>query len=65
MAVLGDPTTKTTLDDGTEIWKWRYTESRSSSGSVFLLLSTSDSKDHQNNTFVQFENGLVSKAWRD
>ncbi len=65
LALLGDPTTKTSLDDGVEIWKWRYTESRSSSGHIFLLLDASSSKDEQHNTFVEFEHGVVAAAWRD
>jgi outer membrane protein assembly factor BamE (lipoprotein component of BamABCDE complex) len=65
LAILGEPTTKNPLEDEVEIWKWRYTESRSSSGHIIFLLNASNSKDRQYNTFVEFEDGLVSKAWRD
>src|SRR5690606_24826303 len=38
LAVLGPPTNKSTLDDGSELWKYSYRKAKSSSGSVFLLL---------------------------
>jgi len=36
-ATLGAPTSKTTVDDGSEIWRWTYTESKAGSGAVFLI----------------------------
>lgn len=64
-SVLGAPTTQTPIDDATEIWRWTYSESRTSSAKVFLLLSDSNRSNVEKSTFVEFLNGEVSKAWRD
>lgn len=64
-AVLGTPTAKSPLDDGTELWRWTYVERRSGSGSVFLLIDADESKETHGATFVQFRDGVVVKKWRD
>lgn len=63
--VLGEPTTKTSLADGSEIWKWSYTRKRSSAGGVFLLIGSSSAEETVGATFVQIKDGVVVKAWRD
>ena len=65
LATFGEPTSRTKLEDGGEIWRWRYTETRSSSGTVILLLSSSNRTEKQHNTFVEFRDGVVVKTWRD
>jgi outer membrane protein assembly factor BamE (lipoprotein component of BamABCDE complex) len=64
-ALIGDPTNKTVLDGGTEIWKWRYTERKNSSGTVIFLLSADNKTETSNTTYVEFKDGVVVKAWRD
>jgi hypothetical protein len=53
------------LTNGTEIWKWRYTEQRQSSGTVIFLLSAESNTNNVKTTFVEFKDGVVVKAWRD
>lgn len=65
IALLGDPTTRTKLADGVEIWKWQYTENRSSSGSFIFVFDSSESRETTNATYVEFKDVLVTKAWRD
>lgn len=65
MAILGAPTTKTELENGTMIWKWRYTEVTESNGGILLLVSSKKSTDSVHNSFVEFEDGTVVRAWRD
>lgn len=65
LATLGTPTSKTTLEDGSEIWKWAYTKTKSGSGSVFLLYHGSDDSTSPGATFVHLKDGVVIKAWRD
>lgn len=65
LAILGHPTSRTSLEDGVEIWKWRYTETRDSSRQIIFLLNTSNKNEAEHNTFVEFEDGLVTNAWRD
>ena len=65
LALIGDPTDKTLLDGGTEIWKWRYTERKNSSGTVIFLLSADNKTETTKITYVEFKDGIVVKAWRD
>jgi outer membrane protein assembly factor BamE (lipoprotein component of BamABCDE complex) len=63
-ATLGEPTTRTHLDDGSEVWKWTYTETRDSSGAVFLLFGHRSQRTTDGAAFVELKNGLVVNKWR-
>jgi outer membrane protein assembly factor BamE (lipoprotein component of BamABCDE complex) len=63
-ATLGKPTSVSRLDDGTEIWKYSYTERRDSSGAVFLIFGGSNSTETNHTAFVEIHDGIVRKAWR-
>ncbi len=65
-AVLGQPTSSASLSDGvTEVWKWEYNETKSESGSVFLIAHGSSRSTSQRTVYVEFEGDLVMSAWRD
>lgn len=63
-ATLGKPTSVSRLDDGTEIWKYSYSETRDSSGAVFLIFGGSNSTETHHTAFVEIKDGVVRKAWR-
>jgi outer membrane protein assembly factor BamE (lipoprotein component of BamABCDE complex) len=63
-ATLGKPTSISRLDDGTEIWKYTYTERHDSSGAVFLIFGGSSSEEKTHTAFVEIKDGIVRKAWR-
>lgn len=63
-ATLGEPDHKSTADDGTEIWKWSYTETRSSSGHIFLLFGGNSRRETNGHAFVEFKDGVVINKWR-
>jgi outer membrane protein assembly factor BamE (lipoprotein component of BamABCDE complex) len=65
LSLLSEPTTKTALSDGTEIWKWSYSKSTSSKSSLLLLIDAEKCSSNRYNAYVQFENGVVAKTWRD
>jgi outer membrane protein assembly factor BamE (lipoprotein component of BamABCDE complex) len=65
LALLGEPATKVALDGGVEIWKWSYTEKKTGSATVIFLVSTSKSATSTRTVYVEFQDGVVSKAWRD
>lgn len=64
-AVMGEPTSRACLADGSEIWKWSYERRHSSRGGVFLLVGGSSKEETKGATFVQIKDGVVTKAWRD
>lgn len=63
-ATLGPPTSKDSLADGTQIWKYTYTERRESSGAVFLIFGGHDEKETNGTAYVEIKNGVVTNAWR-
>jgi outer membrane protein assembly factor BamE (lipoprotein component of BamABCDE complex) len=63
-ATLGEPSERSKLDDGREIWKWNYTEHKNSSGHVFLLFEGSSNKDINGSAIVELKDGVVVKKWR-
>lgn len=65
LATLGEPTSKRALDDGTELWKWNYRRSKSSRGSVLLLLAANNTTESEGATYVQFRDDVVVSAWQD
>jgi len=70
LAVFGEPTDRSRLDDGSEIWKWAYVPVRQKSGSIVTFLSFGGSgKDEPKiqtaTTIVHLRDGLVIDKWRD
>lgn len=65
LAVLGDPTSKSTLSDGREIWKWSSKTVSKSSGSVFLLVHGSNREVTERTVYVELEGDTVLSAWKD
>lgn len=64
--VLPEPDSRKKLDDGTEIWKWAYTEKTEDAGYVFLIFGGSNEKVLKKTAYVQFgKDGVVTKAWRE
>ncbi len=62
---LGEPTSKTCLDDGSSLWKWSFRRSKSSNSAVFLVFGGSSRKETEGATYVQIKDGVVVKAWQD
>ncbi|HTF87647.1 MAG TPA: outer membrane protein assembly factor BamE [Planctomycetota bacterium] len=65
VALIGDPTSKTKLDDSSELWKWCYTQDKRSTNSVIFLVGTESHTATERTTFVEFHDGKVVKAWAD
>jgi len=65
LALLGEPTSRTKIDDGTEIWKWAYTETKRSEGSLIFVFSGDDTERIEGAAYVEFKDGVVQKTWQD
>lgn len=63
-ATLGEPTSRTDLEDGTQIWRWDYVVRRSGEGSLLLVFDGQSSSEKRHASFVQFQDGVVVKKWR-
>ncbi len=64
-ATLGMPTSRQTLTDGTEIWRYSYTKTKSGHGTVLFLFSHKDSNTQTHSTIIEFKDGVVVRAWQD
>jgi hypothetical protein len=64
-ATLGEPPSRSRLQDGAEIWKWSYTETRDGEGRIFLLFSGTDHTTTESSAFVEVKDGVVTNKWRD
>lgn len=64
LATLGEPDQRSTLEDGSEVWRWNYTERRASNSTVFLLFAGSDEKEANGSVFVELRDGIVINKWR-
>jgi outer membrane protein assembly factor BamE (lipoprotein component of BamABCDE complex) len=62
-ATLGEPSARDTAD-GTEVWKYKYTEEKDSSGAIFLIFAGNDKKERQHVAYVEIKEGVVTKKWR-
>src|SRR5437762_13366986 len=63
-ATLGEPSSKDTAGNSTEVWKYSYTEKKESSGAIFLIFGGSDSKERQHVAYVEIKDGVVTNKWR-
>jgi outer membrane protein assembly factor BamE (lipoprotein component of BamABCDE complex) len=65
LAVLGPPSSQTTLHDGAELWKWEYTRRHTSSGAVLFLVASGSESENRVTSFVLFRQGIVERVWQD
>ncbi len=65
LALLGEPSVKKPAGGSTEIWEWSYVEKHITSGDLPLLVGTASNTEVKHTAYVQFDNGVVSKTWRD
>lgn len=64
LGTLGEPSLKTTLESGEELWKWSYCKTKQSSGSLLFVFGGSSTSSTLGAAYVQFKDGLVTKSWR-
>lgn len=60
---FGDPTTKLTYADGTEIWKYRNRSEKDTEVGVFLVFSVDIEEERTETLSIEFVNGVVSNYW--
>lgn len=64
LGTLGEPTTKTQLENGEELWKWQYAKVKQSGGAVLFIFGGSSTSTEGGSAYVQIKDGVVTKAWR-
>lgn len=64
-AACGQPSSKTPLASGDELWKWSYTKIKQGTGSVLFVFGGSDKTETIGHVSVQVRDGVVVHKWRD
>lgn len=65
IALLGEPSQRTRIDEHNEILRWTYRTETRSTGSIFLLFSTTNVEETEGAVNVELLDGRVVKTWRD
>ena len=65
LALLGDPSSRSSAGEKTEVWKWDYRRREHSSGSLIFVLDSHKTTEVRCTTYVLFEDGKLTKAWQD
>ncbi|MGH7131117.1 MAG: outer membrane protein assembly factor BamE domain-containing protein [Phycisphaerales bacterium] len=65
VATLGQPSSKASLSDGSQLWKYNYSRTKRSGAYVFVLLTAGSKEQTVATTFVELKDGVVSRAWQD
>ena len=64
LGTLGEPSSKTDIENGEELWKWSYTKTQKSNGYFLFVFGGSSEKSASGAAYVQIKDGLVTKKWR-
>lgn len=67
IAVLGEPTARSVLSDGSELWRWTY-QPVSQQGSLLTVWETGGEAEpdvKQSIAIVELRDDVVTAAWRD
>ncbi len=60
---FGDPITKLTYADGTEVWKYRNRSEKDTEFGLFLLFSMDIEEERIDTLSVEFLDGVVTNFW--
>ena len=62
--LLGEPTSRSQPEPGTDIWTWKYTKATTKRGAVFLLFASTTRTTESEAIYVKLKDGKVTKTWR-
>jgi len=65
IALLGEPTTRDDLSDGTNLLKWTYRKTTKKGSAVLVIFAGSKKTEEAGTIYVILEDGRVKKVWRD
>lgn len=63
ISTFGDPVTKLSYADGTEIWKYRNRSEKDTEVGLFLILSIDVEEERTETLSVEFTDGVVTNYW--
>lgn len=63
LSVLGEPTRRSAIEEGAEIWVYEYQLKKESRVGVVVLLSSEDEKIENQSVFLEFKNKVLTRYW--
>lgn len=63
VSTFGDPITKLSYADGTEIWKYRNRSEKDTEVGMFLIFSVDVEEERTETLSVEFTDGVVTNYW--
>ena len=64
-ATLGEPERRSTYDDGRELWVYSYSKTERSKGTFLIVIGGSDESESTEKTYIEFQDGVVTEAWKE
>ena len=65
LALLGEPTRKKELSDGSELYTYSYVKKTTNNVAVFLVLAMHEDDEKHDSLYFEIEDDVVRKFWRD
>jgi outer membrane protein assembly factor BamE (lipoprotein component of BamABCDE complex) len=65
VGLMGEPFKKVTTDNGSEVWRWSYNETRTAERTFMIFYVALDRTNTTQTVVVEFRDGVVTKAWRE
>jgi len=65
MSLLGEPTSREDLSDGTTLVKWSFRKTTKKGKAILIIFAGSTKKEEAGTIYVILRDGKVEKVWRD
>ncbi len=65
VGLIGDPFKKIAEDNGLEVWRWNYNETKTAERTFMIFYVAVDRTNTIQTAVVAFKDGVVVKAWRE
>ncbi len=62
---LGEPSRRSSYEDGRELWVYSYSKLEKSKGSFLIIIGGSDESSTSETTYIEFQDGVVTEAWKE
>ena len=63
LAVLGEPSHRETLEDGTEVMRYEYSRKKEQQTVVFILFAGNSDKQEKQTAYFEFKDDVLSRYW--
>jgi len=65
LGLIGEPFDKISEDNGSEVWRWNYHETKTQERTFMIFYVAVDRTNTIQTVAIAFKDGVVTKAWRE